>query len=121
MQPPVNQPPATLLVDESGTVISATDPACRLLGYDPGELDGQCVELLMPERFRLAHIGMRLRFADEQRMRPMGSGLRLCAVRKDGAEIAVDISLMPMRRGLQTLMLLAIQARETIPQARAQV
>jgi protein-histidine pros-kinase len=120
MQPPVNPPPATLLVDESGTVISATDPACELLGYDSGELDGQCVEVLMPERFRLVHIGMRLRFTDQQRTRPMGSGLLLRAVRKDGAEIGVDISLMPIRRGLQTLILLAIQARETIPQVVAQ-
>ena len=117
MQPPVNPPPATLLVDESGVVLSATDPACRLLGYDSGELDGQSVEQLMPERFRLAHIGMRLRFTDEQRTRPMGSGLVLRAVRKDGTELGVDISLMPIRRGLQTLILLAIQARETSPRA----
>lgn len=114
MQPPANTPPATLLVDESGTVLSATDPACRLLGYDRGELDGQCVEVLVPERLRLAHISMRLRFTDEQRTRPTGTGRMLRAVRKDGTEIGVDISLIPIRRGLQTLILLAIEARETI-------
>lgn len=115
MEPPVDPPSATLLVDESGMVLSATEAACRLLGYDLGEFDGKCIEELIPERFRLAHIGMRLRFTDEQRARPMGSGLVLRAVRKDGAEIGVDISLMPIRRGLKTLVLLAIRARETTP------
>lgn len=103
---------ATLVVDESGIVLFAGDQASRMLKYGRGELQGQSVESLMPERFRLAHIGHRLRFTDDRRSRPMGMGLELYALCKDGSECRVDLSLMPMQRGLATLMVVTIQAHE---------
>ena len=69
-----------LVVDEAGTVLFATDQACHVLKYAPGELHGLSVELLMPQRFRLAHICHRLRFTDDRRKRPMGAGLELCSL-----------------------------------------
>lgn len=68
---------AALVVDESGIVLFASDQASRMLKYGPGEIAGQSVELLMPERFRLMHIGHRLRFTDDRRSRLMGAGLEL--------------------------------------------
>lgn len=103
---------ATLVVDESGIVLFAGDQASRMLKYGRGELQGQSVESLMPERFRLAHIGHRLRVTDDRRSRPMGMGLELYALCKDGSECRVDLSLMPMQRGLATLMVVTIQAHE---------
>lgn len=103
---------ATLVVDESGIVLFASDQASRMLKYGPGEIEGQSVELLMPERFRLMHIGHRLRFTDDRRSRPMGVGLELFALCKDGSECRVDLSLKPMQRGLETLMVVTIQAHE---------
>lgn len=58
--------------------------------YAAGELRGLKVELLIPERFRLAHIGHRLRFTDDRRTRSMGAGLALCALCKDGSERPVS-------------------------------
>src|SRR5215467_4577170 len=84
---------ATLIVDELGTIRSASDQACRLLKYSPGELHGKAVELLIPARFRLAHIGHRVRFADARRSRQMGEGPAMTALCKDGSDVAVDISL----------------------------
>lgn len=104
---------ATLVVDESGTVLFANDRACRVLKYSTGELHGQRVELLIPKRFRLAHIGHRLRFTDDRRTRQMGAGRELVALRKDGSECPVDISLHPVQRGLETLIVLVIQVRES--------
>lgn len=106
---------AALIVDESGTVLLASDQACQVLKYAPGELNGQSVELLIPERFRLAHIGDRLRFTDDRRTRPMGKGLELFALCKDGSERRVDVSLSPVQRGLETLIVAAIQVREADP------
>jgi PAS domain S-box-containing protein len=100
---------AALVVDESGTVLLATDQACHVFKYAPGELHGQSVELLVPNRFRLAHIGHRLSFTDERRARPMGTGLQLIALCKDGSERRVDLSLNPVQRGLETLTVVAIQ------------
>ncbi|MBS0420985.1 MAG: PAS domain-containing protein [Proteobacteria bacterium] len=103
---------AALIVNESGTVLFASDHACQALKYAPGELHGQSVELLIPERFRLAHIGHRLRFTDDRRTRPMGAGLQLFALCKDGSECRVDVSLNPVQRGLETLIVVTIHVRE---------
>lgn len=104
---------AALIVDEAGTVRFASDQACHLLGYAPGELHGTHVEYLVPVRFRLAHIGHRIRFMDYRRSRPMGAGPALVALCKDGSERAVDISLNPVQRGAETLFVLVIQPRES--------
>jgi len=94
---------ASLVVNESGTILFATDQACHLLKYAAGELHGQSLELLIPERYRLAHIGHRLRFTDDRRTRPgpMGAGLEPFAQCKDGCERRVDITLIPVQRGFR--------------------
>lgn len=102
---------AAVVVRESGNILFATDQASRLLKYAPGELDGQPLELLIPGRLRLAHIGHRLRFTDDRRTRPMGAGLELLALCKDGSERRVDVSLRPVQHGLETLIIATIQPR----------
>lgn len=109
---------ATLIVDESGTIRSANDQACQLLKYLPGELHGKAVELLIPARFRLAHIGHRVRFTDAHRSRQLGACPALTAQCKDGSDLAVDIGLNPVRRGLETLMVVVIQARGSVTRLR---
>jgi PAS domain S-box-containing protein len=104
-----------LVVDESGTILVASDQACDLLKYAAGELHGQSVELLIPDRFRLAHIGHRLRFTDDRRTRPMGAHLELFALCKDGSERPVDVSLSSMQRGLRTLTVATIKLRDSDP------
>lgn len=107
---------AALVVDEWGTVLFGSEQACHLLKYGLGELHGLGVEQLMPERFRLAHIAQRLLFTDDRRIRPMGSGLELFVLCKDGSELRVDISLHPVQRGLKTLTIVVIQPRESNPE-----
>jgi PAS domain S-box-containing protein len=102
---------ATLIVDDVGTIRFANDRICHLLRYSPGELHGKAVELLIPARFRLAHIGHRVRFTDAHRTRPMGECPALTALCKDGSDLTVDISLNPIRRGLETLIVVVIHPR----------
>ncbi|HEV2700957.1 MAG TPA: PAS domain S-box protein [Steroidobacteraceae bacterium] len=104
---------AALVVNESGTVLFASDHACKVLKYLAGELHGRNVELLIPERYRLAHIGHRLRFTDDRRTRPMGSGLDLFALCKDGSERRVELTLNPVLRGLETLIVATIHVHES--------
>ena len=106
---------AALLVNQSGTVLFASAQACRLLKYASGELEGLPLELLIPERYRLAHVGHRLRFTDDRRTRPMGAGLELFALCKDGSERRVDVSLNPVQRGLETFIIATIHARGSDP------
>ena len=100
-----------LVVAESGTVLFANDQACNVLKYAADELLGQSIELLIPHRYRLAHIGHRLHFTDDRRTRPMAAGLELFALCKDGSECPVDISLIPVQHGLETLMIATIRVR----------
>lgn len=102
---------AALVVSESGAILFANGLAHALFKYSPGELEGQNLELLVPRRHRATHVGHRIRFTDDRRARPMGSGLDLFALCKDGSEARVDISLIPMQRGLENLVIATIQLR----------
>ena len=100
---------ALVIVSESGTILFANQPMSDLSGYTLGELHGKPVELLMPKRLRLPHVGHRLRFTDDPRTRPMGNGHALFVCCKDGSERSVEIGLCPLRRGLEMLLVAVIR------------
>ncbi|MBK7865122.1 MAG: PAS domain S-box protein [Archangiaceae bacterium] len=89
-------PDAMVIVDAKGRIQLANGQAERLFGYRRDELLGQPVELLVPDRFRAAHPAHRSSYSADPRIRPMGNGLDLRAVRKDGTEFSAEISLSPM-------------------------
>jgi light-regulated signal transduction histidine kinase (bacteriophytochrome) len=57
---------------------------------------GQSVELLVPKRFRKKHSKNREGYYGEHPVRPMGAGLELYGLRKNGTEFPVEISLSPL-------------------------
>ncbi|WP_306935583.1 PAS domain S-box protein [Streptomyces phaeochromogenes] len=67
-----------------------------LFGYRREELLGQPVELLIPGRFRAHHLQHRDGYAANRQVRPMGAGLELHGLRRDGTEFPVEISLSPL-------------------------
>ncbi|KKL26783.1 hypothetical protein LCGC14_2391780, partial [marine sediment metagenome] len=79
-----------------GRIAFASAAAERMFGYGPGELDGQAIETLVPERSRDEHVGHRTDYASHPEPRPMGKGLTLAGRRKDGTEFPVEISLSPL-------------------------
>lgn len=98
-------PDAAVVVGPSGQITHVNDALSGLFGYDPDELLGQRIEVLVPERLRSAHRHHRSGFAEDPRPRSMGAGLRLSGRRRDGSELPVDISLAPlsMDDGLSTV------------------
>ena len=92
-------PDAIVLTDSSGCILFANSQIAALLGYQPDEIVGRSIELLLPERLRARHVGHRRRYSNGPSARPMGSGLDLAALRKDGTEVSVEISLSPIRSG----------------------
>jgi PAS domain S-box-containing protein len=90
-----NAPDAILQVDARGVILIANRAAEIIFGYDRKDLIGMPIDRLVPDAFRAQHAKHRESFAAGGVSRPMGLGLDLCARRKDGAEIPVEISLSP--------------------------
>jgi PAS domain S-box-containing protein len=89
-------PDALIVVDEAGTIVMANEQAVACFGYQREELAQMPLESLLPSRFRALHVTHRQHYAATPRTRPMGQGLQLVALRKDGTEFPVDISLRPV-------------------------
>jgi PAS domain S-box-containing protein len=91
-----NAPDGILLVDEGGRVLEANREAARLFGYARDELEGMQVERLVPPEVRSEHHAHRESYARDPRPRPMGIGMELAGLRKDGSRVPVEISLSPL-------------------------
>jgi len=92
-------PDAIVKVDPHGHIVLMNRATETLFGYTREELLGQPVEILVPATSRGAHIGQRTGYWKNPQTRPMGRGLTLSAVRKDGTEFPVEISLSPVDAG----------------------
>jgi PAS domain S-box-containing protein len=82
-----------IMVDETGKISVANLVAEQLFGYSKGELNGVMLENLLPERYRGRHLNFRKGFNAHPEPRRMGIGRDLTALRKDGREFPVEISL----------------------------
>jgi PAS domain S-box-containing protein len=75
-------------------IITAVNPfALKELGYSKNELIGKKIEILIPERFREKHTAYHESYHKKPVTRLMGAGKDLVARKKDGSEMAVEISL----------------------------
>jgi len=109
-------PDAMLVVDRAGEIVLANLQAEKLFGYDCDELIGRSVEALVPARLRVGHLQHRVNFFGDLRVRPMGAGLELIALRRDGSEVPVEISLSPLTCQAGTFVVSAI--RDTTDRCR---
>ncbi len=89
-------PDAVAAVNQQGVIIQVNSQIEALFGYTRGELIGQKVEILVPDRQRPQHHMHREHFHQQPKIRRMGSGLDLYGKRRDGSEFPVEISLSPV-------------------------
>jgi PAS domain S-box-containing protein len=90
-------PDAMVVAEGNGRIILVNAQAEDLFGYSRDELVGLNVDMLVPARFRRHHPQHREAYMDAPRVRPMGAGLDLFGLRKDGTEFPVEISLSPIK------------------------
>ena len=89
-------PDSLIVANQDGVIVLANARTAALFGYGREELLGAPVELLMPIRYRRQHVGHRDAYFQAPRPRPMGAGIKLFGLRKDGGEFPVEISLNPL-------------------------
>jgi PAS domain S-box-containing protein len=101
-------PNAMIMVDREGRIVLANAQTEKLFGYPRTELLGQSIEMLVPERFRAKHPGLRRDFFGHPQTRSMGAGRDLYGLRKDGVEVPVEIGLNPLQTKEGSFVLAAI-------------
>ena len=84
-----------LVVDSAGLIIRINPSAEKLFGYNPDELLGQKIEVLVPRNLVKRHHEHREQYSRHSHARKMGSGFDLYGLRKNGSEFPVEISLSP--------------------------
>lgn len=112
-------PDAVLIVNEVGEIVEVNSMARRMFGYEPSELMGQTVEILIPGDRRARHKAQREGYQREPQTRPMGIGLELKGVRKDGREVPVEVSLSPFREDGASFIVASVRDITDRTQARA--
>ena len=103
-------PDALVVVDEAGAILMANRRAYQLFGYDPPELVGRAVEVLVPAHLRGRHAHHRKLYARQPRERAMGqANMELQGRRRDGSMFPVEVALNPVRLGARQQTLASIR------------
>ena len=89
-------PNAIVAIDARGAIAYVNPQVALTFGYEPTELIGQPIEVLLPKAIADRHIAHRDGFLAHPVARPIGIGLDLAGRRKDGTELPVEISLSPV-------------------------
>jgi len=82
-----------LITNASGEIQMANKYIERQFGYDKDELIGKKVEILIPQRYAKRHVNHREKFSVDPHSRPMGLGMELAGLKKNGSEFPVEVSL----------------------------
>ncbi len=89
-------PSSMLVVSKDGIITLVNAQTERLFGWPRDELVGQPIEVLIPRRSRAEHVALRTGFLASPEARAMGPGRDVAALRRDGRELPVEVTLTPL-------------------------
>jgi PAS domain S-box-containing protein len=84
---------AIIIVNQAGAIQLFNTRAQEIFGYQAGEVIGTTIETLIPQRNQDIHQQHRAEFIRQPHTRPMGLGMSLYGLRRDGSEFPVEVSL----------------------------
>jgi PAS domain S-box-containing protein len=90
---------AIVIVDETGSIQLFNARAQEVFGYQLEEVNDQSIEMLIPHNYREIHQQHRAEFTRNPHTRPMGLGMNLYGLRKDGREFPIEVSLSAVATG----------------------
>jgi PAS domain S-box-containing protein len=102
-------PDAMVCVAADGRITLVNAQTERLFGYQRQELEGQPVEILVPEAARAGHPQRRAGYVSDPVPRPMGAGAQLTGRRRDGSSFPAEISLSAIDTDEGTLVTAAVR------------
>jgi len=102
-------PDAIVIVNDIGRIVLFNGRARDMFGHESAEIIGEPIEVLLPARLRGGHVRHRNGYLGAPRMRPMGEGLELHGMRRNGEEFPVEISLSPIESDGGRLVMSAIR------------
>lgn len=82
-----------ILTNGLGIIVLVNPAAERMFQYEGGEIIGQPIEILIPEKFKPHHHELRTGFYHHPSNRSMGENRDLYGRRKDGTGLPVEVSL----------------------------
>ena len=91
-------PDAVISIDERGAILFANPATMRIFGYDPTDLIGKPLTVLMPEFLRKLHEKGFSRYLATGQRHINWQGTELTALRKNGQEFPVEISFGELSR-----------------------
>lgn len=101
-------PNAMLMVDREGRIMMANKQTEKLFEYEREQLIGKPVEILVPDRFRPQHPGLRSGFHHDPKARAMGAGRDLYGRKSNGDEVPIEIGLTPVNTDTDVFVLASI-------------
>ena len=87
-----------ILTNGKGNILMVNPAVERMFGYTRSELNGQPIEILIPDKYKPHHHQLRDGFYNKPSNRVMGQGRDLNGRKKDGTDMPVEVSLSHYRR-----------------------
>jgi PAS domain S-box-containing protein len=93
---------AVVVADSAGNIKEWSPQAEQVFGWKRSEvLDRSIAETIVPRHYRVAHAAGLQRFVETAESRMSNRRMELSAVRRDGTEFPIEITITPIRRGSQ--------------------
>jgi PAS domain S-box-containing protein len=90
-------PNALVMSDTEGNIAFVNEEATKIFGYGPNELEGNSLDIVVPERFRAAHREKQPNYIHSPQPRHFNALNDLYALRKDGSEFPIEIGITPIK------------------------